>query len=306
MCAPFGRLQAGDRVRGVMSLVERAVVFRSGEDECLGILHPAQAPAAKVGILIIVGGPQYRVGSHRQFVHLARYCAAAGYPVLRFDYRGMGDSCGRARDFVNIESDIRSAIDAFVAAAGGLRSVVLFGLCDAASAAMMYCGSDPRVDGLILANPWVRTEAGLARAHVTHYYRNRLRHGSFWKKLTSGRIEILPAIRGFLRSLSLAVSRAPGDTDAESPMNFLASMQRGFADFRRPALVLISGRDLTAKEFTDLCSADIRWRDLLVRPNVAVETLRDADHTFSDSSATDQVNLLCSRWLDRNLGSDAR
>lgn len=288
-----------------MPLEERAVVFRCGEGECLGILHQAQAPAAKVGMLIIVGGPQYRVGSHRQFVHLARHVAAAGYPVLRFDYRGMGDSSGSTREFVDIESDIRSAIDAFVDAVGGLRSVVLFGLCDAASAAMMYCGSDARVDGLILANPWVRTEAGLARAHVTHYYRNRLGHGSFWKKLSTGRIEILPAIRGFLRSVSLAVSRAPGETEIQSEKDFIALMQRGFADFRKPALVLISGRDLTAKEFTDLCGADSRWSELLVRPNVAVETLRDADHTFSDSSATNQVNLLCSRWLNRNLGRDA-
>ena len=39
-------------------------------------------------MVIVVGGPQYRAGSHRQFTLLARHIAAAGYPVLRFDARG--------------------------------------------------------------------------------------------------------------------------------------------------------------------------------------------------------------------------
>ena len=47
----------------------------------------------------MVGGPQYRVGSHRQFTLMARAFAAAGYPVLRFDYRGIGDSEGESRGF---------------------------------------------------------------------------------------------------------------------------------------------------------------------------------------------------------------
>ena len=46
--------------------------------------------AASRGMLIVVGGPQYRAGSHRQFTLLARDVAATGVPTMRFDYRGMG------------------------------------------------------------------------------------------------------------------------------------------------------------------------------------------------------------------------
>jgi alpha/beta superfamily hydrolase len=49
-------------------------------------------------VLVIVGGPQYRAGSHRQFTLLARSLAEQGFAVLRFDYRGMGDSTGAMRD----------------------------------------------------------------------------------------------------------------------------------------------------------------------------------------------------------------
>jgi len=54
----------------------------------------ADAAAADTGVLIVVGGPQYRVGSHRQFVMLARFLADHGVPCMRFDYRGMGDVSG--------------------------------------------------------------------------------------------------------------------------------------------------------------------------------------------------------------------
>ena len=57
---------------------ERGLVFRCAGEELVGILHPA--PGA-TGVVIVVGGPQYRVGSHRQFLLLARRLAASGIPV---------------------------------------------------------------------------------------------------------------------------------------------------------------------------------------------------------------------------------
>lgn len=66
------------------------------------MLHHPNEHEVPLGLLMVVGGPQYRVGSHRQFVLLARDLAAAGIPVFPFDYRGMGDSTGQARDFEGI------------------------------------------------------------------------------------------------------------------------------------------------------------------------------------------------------------
>ncbi|MDX1657109.1 MAG: hydrolase 1, exosortase A system-associated, partial [Candidatus Competibacteraceae bacterium] len=108
-----------------------------------GIPHPG-APGAPRGLLVVVGGPQYRVGSHRQFVLLARYLAAAGVPVLRFDYRGMGDGEGPAVDFTAIGPDIRAALEAFFAHSPGLEEVVLWGLCDAVPAIAAYAHRDCR------------------------------------------------------------------------------------------------------------------------------------------------------------------
>ena len=64
---------------------ERALAFACGDERLVGILHEATGECA-TGVLIVVGGPQYRVGSHRQFVLLARDLAAAGFAVMRFDF----------------------------------------------------------------------------------------------------------------------------------------------------------------------------------------------------------------------------
>ena len=114
-----------------MNFDERALAFSCGDAWLYGVLTlPAQC--ARKGVLILVGGPQYRAGSHRQFTLLARSLAANGVPVLRFDYRGMGDSEGEARTFEDVEDDLLCAIDKFLVEVPSVSEVVIWGLCDAA------------------------------------------------------------------------------------------------------------------------------------------------------------------------------
>jgi len=149
------------------------------EATMIGVLH-AGADEAERGVVIVVGGPQIRAGSHRQFVLLARRWAAAGVPVLRFDCRGKGDSGGEFIDFEHLDDDIAAAVDALVARRPAVREVILWGLCDGASAILMYAHRDPRVAGVAIVNPWVRTEDGIARAYLKHYYARKLVQAAFW------------------------------------------------------------------------------------------------------------------------------
>ena len=153
-----------------------------------GILARPGADRAVSGtaVLIVVGGPQYRAGSHRQFVLLARALAAAGHPTLRFDYTGMGDSEGEPRAFDAVGPDIRAALDALAEACPECTRLAVWGLCDAASAALMFATRDPRVAGIAACNPWARSEATLAAATVKHYYTARLLQPEFWRKLSLG------------------------------------------------------------------------------------------------------------------------
>jgi exosortase A-associated hydrolase 1 len=267
------------------------VVFECEDHALVGILHAPRAYAGKPGVLVVVGGPQYRVGSHRQFVLLARSLAAEGYPSFRFDYRGMGDSGGESRGFEKVDSDIRCALDAFQRAVPQLSGVVLWGLCDGASAILLSDVADARLRGLVLVNPWVRSAAGEARSTLRHYYRLRLLQPSFWKKLLSGSFDF----RKSIGALGGAVAR----TRAAGPTGFVGEMLRGFAAAPVPSLVLTSDADLTAREFEDLCERDPAWRRAVARPTVTKIRLDGADHTFSERAILDGATDRCIAWLRR-------
>lgn len=274
-------------------IVERALVFDCQGSRLLGILHVPAKASRGLGVVIVVGGPQYRVGSHRQFVLMARAMAEAGYPVLRFDHRGIGDSDGPEQGFENLDADVRSAIDTLYGEIPGLNGCVVFGLCDAASAALMYCVRDPRLRGLIVANPWVRSEEGQARAYVRHYYGKRLFQKSFWSKVISGRFDAAGSLGDLLRKLRTMASRPSG---ARAGGTFQERMLDGLSRFRGQVLVLVSGLDLTAAEFTDLCASDPRWGSALGRRGIEIRRYERADHTFAEGLETAISD--CTAWLD--------
>lgn len=278
-----------------MSFVEEPVRFTCESETLFGILARPEQPS-DLGIVIVVGGPQTRVGSHRQFVLLARALAAAGHPVLRFDVRGMGDSTGAQRSFEHITPDVAAAIDALQARCPAVCRIVLWGLCDAASAALLYCDEtrDPRIAGLCLLNPWVRSEASLAKTQVKHYYGQRLLQKEFWAKLLSGRLNILAALAELLRKLGEASSRS-----APAP-GFQERMARGWSSFSGPFLLILSGDDYTAKEFLEYAAGTASWRGLLERADVTRIDVPGADHTFSSQKWRNSVENACLDWLKRN------
>ena len=277
-----------------MGFEEQAVSFPCQGDWLYGVLSLPQGACSR-GVLIVVGGPQYRAGSHRQFTLLARSLAAQGIAAMRFDYRGMGDSEGEARSFDTVDEDLRAAIDHFTAAVPGMRQVVLWGLCDAASATLMYAPGDPRVSGLVLLNPWVRTPDGLARTTLKHYYRSRLRQPDFWRRVVRGKFELrrsLSSMFGLVRA-AFAPVRAASAGSASLRERMHASMRQ----FGGQVLVIVSGADLTGREFCDLADSSPEWKRLIDAPRVTRRQLDLADHTFSRRDWRDQVAAWTGQWV---------
>ncbi len=278
--------------------VEEALVFPAAGETLVGVVarpRPEVERAESCGVLIIVGGPQYRTGSHRQFLLLSRRLAAQGYPTMRFDYRGMGDSSGAMQSFDDVSADVAAAIDAFFLACPGLKHVVLWGLCDAASAALLYVQErgGARVAGLVLLNPWVRSAASLAQTHLKHYYGQRLLQAEFWRKLFSGRMQLANSLCGFVRNALVARGSA-----TKSPVrSFQDRMADGLRQFPGKVLLLLSGEDYTAKEFIEYTAADPEWHGLLSAPAVTRVDLVGADHTFSSAAQRAQVEEETIKWL---------
>jgi len=277
---------------------EQVIVFQSARARLLGILSLPLAGAADTAVLIVVGGPQYRVGSHRQFVSLARALASAGFATLRFDLTGMGDSEGDKSSFEVAGPDIRAAIDALSLACPMASRFVVWGLCDGASAAMMFATGDARVSGVIAANPWARSDATLATTRLKHYYTARLLQREFWAKLIKGGLQWRQSLRALLGSVRDA--RAPGAADGghTSGQPFQSVMADGLAKFRGRVLLILSGNDLTAREFIEFTRSSKAWRGLLERSNVSRIDLADADHTFSRREWQQRVEADSIAWLN--------
>ena len=282
-----------------MNYTEETAVFVCEGETLLGILARPETPA-QIGVVVIVGGPQYRVGSHRQFVLLSRALAGAGYPVLRFDYRGMGDSTGAQRDFEVVSADIAAAIDALQQRLPAVKQVALWGLCDGASAALLYCDAthDQRVSGLCLLNPWVRSEASLARTQVRHYYRQRLMQKEFWLKLMRGRIAA-GAVGGLIQKIQLAKAAPDRHRTDTKHTSFQHRMAAAWNQFDGQLLLLLSADDYTAKEFVEYAGADPCWENYQKHAGLLRHEIAGADHTFSNSATQAAAQELVLNWLAR-------
>lgn len=273
---------------------ERALTFACGEATLVGVLHPVPGTPRR-GVVFVVGGPQYRAGSHRQFLLLGRSLARSGIPVLRFDHRGIGDSDDPYLGFEALDDDIAAAIDVFLAECPGIQEVVLWGLCDAASAILFYAHRDPRVAGIALANPWVRTAEGEARAYLRHYYLRRLGERVFWRALVAGRVNPATAARSLAQHLRRGLGRKAASFTSDDALP--NRMAQGLARFSGPILLILSGQDLTAREFEDTVAQSGEWCKLLNNHRVRREQLPAADHTFSSRRWHDRVTSVTLDWL---------
>ena len=175
---------------------EKAVRFGSA-GTLIGIAtDPPSAHAGNVGVVLLNSGLLHRVGAGRFHVDLARRLALEGFPALRFDFSGIGDSEPR-RDALAFEQaavlEVREAMDYLESTRQSTR-FILIGLCSGADMGFFTAQRDHRVEGLVQLDPFVyRTW----RYYVRHFAPRLLSRRSWWN-LFSGRTYVGPAVRRWL------------------------------------------------------------------------------------------------------------
>jgi exosortase A-associated hydrolase 1 len=261
-----------------MNAEQRALRFSCNGCCLVGIVDVPERPLSR-GVLVITGGPQYRVGSHRHYTLLARMLAARGIPVMRFDHRGMGDSDGEPHRFDTLDDDIRAAMKEFFMQMPDMKEVVIWGLCDAATAGALYACGDERVCGLVLLNPWLQAADGDTRATVRQYYLGRLGEFGFWKKVASGNLDVAASAA----TLRQHMRDTANDRGNALPQRVAASL----SCFDGPVLLILSGDE--APVFASLMGKHHLKGRKVVMPN--------ANRSFASRDWRDEVAQLSANWI---------
>jgi len=143
--------------------VELQVSFTLDGEAIFGVIHlPEQIPAP--GLIMCHGFTGHKAETHRLFVDTAREFCRHGLAVLRFDFRGSGDSAGEFREMtVSREiADARAALD-FLASRSEVDAgrLGVLGLSLGGCVAACVAGREERVRALVL---WAAV-AHLSRLH---------------------------------------------------------------------------------------------------------------------------------------------
>jgi exosortase A-associated hydrolase 1 len=191
------------------------------------------------GLLWVSGGNELRCGAFSGQAQLAARIVAAGFPVFRFDRRGVGDSEGENQGFRRSGPDIAAALAAFRAERPGLTRIVAFGNCDAASALMLNHGAG--CDALVLANPWTIEEDDGAPppAAIRSRYAAKLKDPHEWLRLARGGVSLGKLAKGLVR----AAGPAP------QPTSLARDLASGLESFSGIVRILLAERDRTAQAF---------------------------------------------------------
>lgn len=219
------------------------------------------------GLLIVTGGNEVRAGAWNGQALFAARIAAAGFPVFRFDHRGVGDSEGTNGGFETRGPDIAAALAAFRAACPQVTRVVGFGNCDGASALMLARGAG--LDALVLSNPWTieEDEAPAPPQAVRDHYRRRLADPAAIRRLLTGQVSI-----GKLVASLIGMLRKP-----PPPSSLAQNLASGIADFPGPIRFLVADRDRTALAFMANWAAD----------ETRIRRCAGATHSFVEPHARD-------------------
>jgi len=283
-----------------MNVIEQPLIIDCHGSAQIGILHKPENHK-KIGIIIVpAGGPQYRVGCARQIILWSRFLANKGYPVLRFDYRGFGDSAGEFKGFEDIDEDIDSAINTIKTELADTEEFILWAECNAASAIMMCAWRHPCIKALIMQNPWVRDESTKARTYIKHYYLMRIMQKSFWLKLISFKFNPFKSIAIFLQFLFAYHKPARHkneNVNFDSITNFQERMAEGINRYDGKILLLMSGLSYIGREFDELVSVSKHWQTILNSKDLTRIDFPDADHTFSRSQDRDKLVETAYQWL---------
>jgi hypothetical protein len=217
----------------VEKVIEQPVDI-GGRGRLFGIMARPVGPVQSTGFVFLNSGLLHRVGPFRLYVDLARRIADSGFPSIRLDQSGKGDSAA-AQGIPLREAtvkDVTAAAD-HLKRETGVTSLVVGGLCSGADDALQVAAQISGLSGVFLFDGYApRT----ARYFVQHFVPRLLPHRVLRKGLRT--------LRNRLRASS---GDAVAANDAVSLRNWstrrdMIEIYRGLVDQRIKILAMFTSQ----------------------------------------------------------------
>lgn len=282
---------------------ERAIRFGTSAP-LAGVLSEPAADSGLPGVVLLNSGILHHAGASRIHVQLARALAAAGFPSLRFDFSGIGDSEVRRDTLPFRESAVAESRDAmdYLARMRGVDRFILIGLCSGADMGYHVSVADERVVGLAQLDAWAYRTRGW---YVRHYGR-RARSADAWKNV-GRRVarRLRPATEPAEGSAAAADSTyiAPEYRRRLPPKADVVAGLRTLVERDVRLLYIFSGGQENYNHHGQFRAAfgEVPFGDLL-----RVEYVPAADHTFTGLEHQRFVEDTTLDWSTRHFGTPSR
>lgn len=151
-------------------MTREAVYFPAEDRKLFGWLHYAAADSSDTGLVICKPFGYEAICGHRTLRAFAEMAAAAGFPTLRFDYLGSGDSADidAAADQIDAWCRDISAAVGEVRRRTGVRRVCLLGFRLGALLATLVARRASSIDSLVLIAPVISGRRYAGEMRTTH------------------------------------------------------------------------------------------------------------------------------------------
>jgi hypothetical protein len=268
------------------------------------LTEPAGGATGRPAALLLNAGLLHRVGPNRLYVALARRLAAAGLPVLRFDYSGLGESEARRDELTIEQSSLAEGVEAmeFLETSGVADRFVPMGICAGAENAHRLAREDARVVGAVLIDGYAyRTPGYYLRECARHLLSRRS-----WARLAASPLE-LRRLLGVGRVASAAApERNPGGLDFERQFpprdTYREELTRILA--RNVELFMIFTGGGMAEFYNHPRQFAEAFPSLARHPRLRLEYMKSADHTFTLRGHQDAVMASIDTWAGQALLRD--
>ena len=272
-----------------------------GNSGALAAMLHLPADAKSTFIVMLHGWSGYRTGPHQMQTRAARHFARLGFPVLRFDFSGRGDSDGFSElaTLASMKDDVNVVLE-WIKSTFTDHDVLLAGLCSGCEVAFAAAASS-QVKGLMLWSAPVfaagasQDRTKRKRMHHLGEYARKLLRPSTYKKLLRGAVDVRGVSKVLLHQGGES-KNVESDLPGQLPRGWRQSILERNKKLATPILLIFGSADPTAdealawyhKQFSDKCDIDERW-------------IEGANHSYYGLAWEREVFEESNVWLERNF-----